>query len=97
MADRCINILPRHNILDGGGYIISGTVDELGQVGSYRVRLYDRVSGRFVRETWSDTAGEYDFDYIAYREQGYFIVAHDHGDNPLNAAIADLATPELMT
>lgn len=80
----------------GGCYRIAGTADELGVLGRYRVRLFDRVSGRPLRETWSDSAGNYAFNYIAYRAQGYFVVAFDHGDSPLNAAIADLVTPEPM-
>jgi len=86
----------RCDLEDGGAYRITGNVDELGVAGSYRVRLFDRVSGRCIRETWSNTAGAYAFNNIAYRYQGYFVVAFDHSDNPLNAAIADLITPELM-
>lgn len=81
---------------DGGNYRILGTVTELGLAGSYRVRLFERESGRLIRETWSNTAGTYAFNNIAYRANGYFVVAYDHGDNPLNAAIADLVTPESM-
>lgn len=81
---------------DGGGYRITGTVTELGVAGPYRVRLFDRQSARCLRETWSVADGSYSFDYIAYRANGYFAIAYDHGDNPLNAAIADLITPEPM-
>lgn len=81
---------------DNGTYRITGTVTELGLVGSYRVRLFDRLSGRLVRETWSDANGSYAFNSIAYRANGYFAIAYDHGAAPFNAAIADLITPELM-
>jgi hypothetical protein len=93
-------ILPsgdRHDLYDSGAYRITGTVDELGVAGSYRVRLFDRYSGRLMRETWSDANGAYSFSSIAYRNQGYFVVAYDHGGSPLNAAIADLVTPELIS
>ena len=49
-----------------------------------------------AREMWSDSNGNYAFNFIAYREDGYFAVAHDNDGNPLNAAIADLITPEPM-
>lgn len=96
MANRIPNTLARRDIYDGGIYQITGTVEELGAVGSYRVRLFDRFSGRYLRERWSSSDGSYFFPYIAYRESGYFTIAYDHGDNPLNAAIADYLTPELM-
>lgn len=80
----------------GGPYRVTGTIDELGVLGRYRVRLFDRVSGRLLRETWSDSDGNYAFEHIAYRSQGYILIAHDHGASPQNAAIADLVTPEPM-
>lgn len=84
------------DLIDGGHYHITGTIDELGTPGKYRVRLFDRQSARCIRETWSDENGQYAFEWLAYRDKGYFVVGYDHGDNPLNAAIADLVTPELM-
>lgn len=96
MSGRIINATVRRDIYDGGAYQITGTVTELGLVGSYQVRLFDRQSGRYLRETWSGADGSYRFPYVAYRESGYFAIAYDHGDNPLNAAIADYLTPELM-
>lgn len=89
--------LHRSDYYDGGRYRIIGTVTELGVAGPYRVRLFDRQSARCVRETWSNASGAYAFNNLAYRANGYFAVAYDHGDNPLNAAIADLITPELMS
>jgi len=83
-------------MIDGGACRITGTVTELGVSGSYRVRLFDRSSARCIYETWSSSGGAYTFNYIADRPNGYFVVAHDRGANPLNAAIADLVTPEPM-
>jgi hypothetical protein len=80
----------------GGRYSITGTVTELGVVGAYKVRLYDRMSGKLVQETWSGSAGTYAFNYLAYPTDYYFVVAHDRGANQLNAAIADLITPSRM-
>ena len=87
----------RFDLEDGGTYRIMGEVTELGVVGSYRVRLFDRVSARCIRETWSAADGSYSFPYIAYRHQGYFAVAFDHGENASpQAGIVDLVTPDLM-
>lgn len=80
----------------GGTYRIVGTVAEVGVAGPYRVRLHGRRSGLLVRETWSAADGSYSFPLIAYHLNGYYAIAFDHGDNPLNAAIADLITPEPM-
>lgn len=77
-----------------GNFRIRGTVTELGAAGAYRVRLFDRLTGLLVGETWSAQDGSYSFDNIAYRANGYVVIAHDHGDNPKNAVIADWVTPE---
>lgn len=86
----------RRDLVDGGRFRIRGTVTEAGVAGAYRVRLFDRQSGRLLREGWSTPDGAYQFDYLAYRAQGYMAVAHDHGASPRNAALADLITPEPM-
>lgn len=98
MAGRILTGLLRRDMLDGGGYRIAGTVDELGAVGVYRVRLFVRSDGRYIRQTFSGSDGSYSFDYIAAIPNGYFVVAHDDfpGGTVHNAAIADLITPELM-
>lgn len=96
MAGRAMVLTLRRDMEDGGAYRITGTVTELGVAGRYRVRLFDRLTARGLRETWSAADGSYSFPYIAYRANGYFTVAYDHGDNPHNAAIADLITPEPM-
>lgn len=81
----------------GGRHRIVGTVTELGVAGRYKVRLFARNSGKIIYETLSTAAdGSYSFNYIAAIPNGYFTIAFDHGDNPLNAAIADLITPEPM-
>jgi len=96
MAGRFMTTTIRRDLEDGGKSRITGTVDELGVAGSYRVRLHDRISGRCLRETWSSASGAYAFEWLADRPQGYYAIAFDHGDNPKNAAIADLITPEAM-
>lgn len=77
-----------------GQYRITGTVTELGVVGAYRVRLYERHKGMQLLETWSDNNGQYVFNYLEYIANFYFVIAHDHSSPQYNAAIADLVTPE---
>jgi hypothetical protein len=69
----------------------------LGVPGRYRVQLYRRQSGMPIACTYSDPlTGAYSFTRLAYRYQGYFTIAFDYGTAPVNAAIADLLTPEPM-
>ena len=79
-----------------GFYRITGTVDELGVFGPYKVRLFEKQAGNLVRQTWSAPDGTYSFDNIAYLDQGYFLIAHDHTSPLLNSAISDFVTPEPM-
>ena len=75
---------------DGGPYHIEDIVaiDSNPDIPvSRKVRLFDRATGRLVRETWSDpTTGRYRFDRI--RLGPWTIVAYDHTDF-YNAVIAD--------
>lgn len=90
-----IPLLVRTDTRDGGAYRITGTVTEIGVAGRYPVFLFSRLEPlRCLRKVWSASDGAYAFNYLAYRPNGYFAIAFDHGDNPLNAAIADLITPE---
>lgn len=96
MDGRVINTFLRCDVENGGAYQITGQVTRLGSPGAYQVRLFDSLSGVLRRETWSTSAGIYLFPYIAYRFRGYFAIAYDHGDNPLNAGISALISPEPM-
>lgn len=80
----------------GGRYRISGTIDRLGVPGPYRVCIFDRRTKALLFDTMSDADGTYAFNYLSYIANGFFVVAFDSNATPLNAAIADLATPELM-
>lgn len=42
-----------------------------------RVRLYRDRDGLFIRETWSDAAGNYEFNYIEENE-AYTVIANDY-------------------
>lgn len=92
--------LIRRDAEDGGSYRVRGTITEDGAVGARRVRLFDRTTGRLLREIWSGADGAYRFDRMAYREQGYIVLVHDDGGNgpggQKNAVVADLVTPEPM-
>jgi hypothetical protein len=84
-------------MVDGGASRITDLVDRLGVLGRYRVRLHDRLTGRLLRETWSNAAGAYAFNWIADRPNGYTVVAFDHDPlDPKNAAVADLISPTPM-
>jgi hypothetical protein len=78
----------------GGRYKVCGKVSELGVPGAYRVVLFHRRTNKVVRTVFSAEDGSYCFPYVANDE--FFIVAFDHGDNPVNAAISDYIIPEPM-
>lgn len=85
------------NLVDGGGYEISGTVaiDDTPDIPVRRqVRLFEKATGRLLRETFSAANGAYSFEKIPNRT--YFVVAHDVDGGEYNAVIADKITPELM-
>ena len=86
----------KYSVFYGGGYRITGTVAELGVLGRYRVCLMERLTNKCVNQVVSAADGVYVFDNIKYQANGYYVIAFDRGDNPLNAAIADLITPEPM-
>lgn len=88
----------RFDAVDGGNYRIAGTVaiDDSPDIPvSRRVRLFHRLSGRMVRETWSaPVSGAYEFRNL--RSQLYLVVSHDH-TGVYNAAVKDSITPEPQT
>lgn len=64
----------------GGAFRVTGSTTTAATPAnvpvSRRVRLHDQVSGKLVRETWSDAAGLYAFERIAAGV--YFVIAFDH-------------------
>ena len=76
---------------DGGGLAIVGTVKEASLPVNHplarRVRLINELDGRVVRETWSDTAGDYSFSGIRGGRK-YSVISYDHLHN-YRAVIAD--------
>lgn len=73
---------------------VHGNVSRLGLNGAYKVRLYLRANGVLYGETRSDAAGAYQFDLVP--NEPCYVIAFDHGDEPVNAAISDYITPEPM-
>lgn len=82
-------LLVRHDAEDGGAYRVAGTVAIDGSPVtpvSRRVRLFHRLSGRLVRETWSAADGTFAFERIKAGE--YLVVTDDH-TRTYNAVAAD--------
>lgn len=61
---------------------------------SRRVRLHEQITGNFVKETWSDAAGNYTFDYIDPSRR-YYAVAFDH-TGAYQGVVADQLVPEVF-
>ena len=76
-----------------GKRAFAGQVDVITTPAPDRVvRLYDRASGRLVRETRTSLAGLYAFPDVTDTRL-YYVVALDNLPNPETAAIADAVTP----
>lgn len=81
----------RRDVVDGGVYHIAGKVREKGVVGQYRVRLHDQLTGRVIRETWSESDGDYAFTNLDTKPK--YVIAMDH-TSPINTAdIVDNVVP----
>jgi hypothetical protein len=80
-----------------GAYRIRGTAKKQGAVGRFPLALMVKNSGQIIRKTMSASDGSFVFNNIDYLLEGYTVVEYD-GEiaDPLNAAIADLVTPEAM-
>ena len=91
------NALRIADSVHGGLGIISGTVKESGTPALpvvRRVRLYRKLDGLLVRDTWSSADGTYQFRGVAL--QDYYVVAFDHTGN-FNAVIKDSIYPDQFT
>ncbi|MDH0373534.1 hypothetical protein N7340_17440 [Comamonas aquatica] len=82
----------------GGHCSIHGTVELFNQAGNLplprRVRLHRSRDGLLVRETWSNTQGQYRFDGISQRYT-YDVIAWDH-EGLQRSVVANDLTPEVM-
>lgn len=80
-------------LLRWGAGRIAGTVKVIDVPAPYRrVRLYDKITGDFVRETISDGSGLYAFENLL-RGRTYYVTAEDSGSTPYNATIEDFVVP----
>lgn len=79
-------------LFPGPGFV-AGTVKVLSIPCARPVRLYDRATGRLLRQTASDGAGAYRFERLALGRQ-YVALALDDATAPTmyNAAVADMVT-----
>lgn len=80
-AQRRVRVLPlmRHDAVDGGDLRVAGTVMIDGTPAapaSRRVRLFDKISGRLVREMWSAADGTFEFAQV--RRGPWLVVVDDH-------------------
>ena len=83
--------------IDSGQGVITGTVKKIGTPSDTpvyrRVRLHEQISGRIVRETWSDaTTGA--FSFTGLRLTAYYVVGFDH-TGEFGGVLADNLTPEV--
>lgn len=86
---RRVGGLVRHDTADGGPYRVAGAVKIDGTPAvpvARRVRLFDVISGRLVRQVWSGPDGAFAFERIRAGE--YLVVSDDH-TRTYNAVAAD--------
>lgn len=79
----------RNDLADGGAYRVAGTVAIDGTPATpvrRRVRLFHRLTGRLIRETWSALDGTFAFEKIALAE---YVVLSDDYNRVYNAVVAD--------
>ena len=82
----------RRDLEFGGSYQLTGQVFVGPSPATRRIRLFDQISGLVVKEVWSDTSGNYVFNYIANRT--YSMLCHDHVNSVLSS-YSDI-TPSAM-
>lgn len=76
---RRLGALHRYDLADGGPYRVAGTVVIDGTPAtpaSRRVRLFDKISGRLVREMWSAADGTFEFAQV--RVGPWLLVVDDY-------------------
>lgn len=100
MAGKALCFFIRCSELDAGTFRIRVAItDKNGNPLKRRVYLSHRASQRIIREQWTDSTGSAEFDYIAYRYQGYTVALCNNitdAGAPEYPAIADFVTPEPM-
>ena len=82
---------PNNDPIENGDYSIKGQVKELGNNIPCRVRLFEKSTGRMIKDVATDEVGNYKF--LNLMKTRFFLVAH-HPENQYNAVIADLVVPK---
>lgn len=90
-------VLASSPLRETGPGVIDDYVSRAGVMGSYRVYLLDRETGELVARTISTSDGHYAFSNLKVVQDGYLLTAIDNDPkvDALNAAVADLVTPEI--
>lgn len=78
-------------LVSGVGLVVKGKIKEKNVPIPCRVRLFERISGRLIFETLTDSVGNYTFNHLSLTS--FFVVAH-HPQNQFNAVIADRVVPK---
>ncbi|GIT83738.1 hypothetical protein DSM16313_15200 [Acinetobacter seohaensis] len=73
------------------GLSIKGQIKEVGNNIPCRVRLFNKLTGRIVRDITTDQNGNYEFDHLLHSI--FFVVAH-HPASQFNAVIQDNVVPK---
>ncbi|TCB17313.1 carboxypeptidase regulatory-like domain-containing protein [Acinetobacter sp. ANC 5045] len=73
------------------GLSIKGQIKEGGNNIPCRVRLFNKLTGRIVRDITTDQHGNYEFDHLLHSI--FFVVAH-HPSSKFNAVIQDNVVPK---
>ncbi|WP_347460611.1 carboxypeptidase regulatory-like domain-containing protein [Acinetobacter sp. ANC 7454] len=73
------------------GLSIKGQIKEVGNNIPCRVRLFNKLTGRIVRDITTDQHGNYEFDHLLHSI--FFVVAH-HPASQFNAVIQDNVVPK---
>lgn len=85
----------RMDMEDGGLYQLTLSVDRQGAPGAYRFDLFERRTRRLIRSRMSNADGSGLVQWLKYRHQGYYAVAHDP-NGTLLPGTSDFMTPEAM-
>ena len=90
--------LKSHILYYGGNYKITGVATRAGVATQRKVLLFVRKGHIPIQEKLSNIDGTYEFKFIKYIVDGYYIVEFDDPTlaQPYNAAIADFVTPVPM-
>lgn len=80
-----------------GHYRIIGTAQRLGAGSRKRIRVYDRKSGSFVTQLFSNSDGSFTANYLANRSYIVMELDDESYDPWFDPACADRVTPEMMS